>query len=96
MSIISFTKDFRVALDMRTSRGRRYKKVAADVIAEVGLLPPRWLRELVALRFILAETEADAISGDTHAREDWLKISDLVARREAQIREAVRTTAHAA
>jgi hypothetical protein len=39
-----------------------------------------------------------AISGDIHAREDWLKISDLVARREAQMRETIRTPepAHAA
>ena len=96
---IRFTKDLILSgLDMRSSRGRRYKATVAAVIAEFGLIHPRLLRELAGMRFILDEAQGAAISGDIHAREDWLKISDLVARREAQMRETIRTPepAHAA
>jgi hypothetical protein len=92
-----FSRDWRLKdVDMRSRRGRRYKATAAAVIAEHGLLHPTALRELVALKFIVDEARDQAISGDQRARQDWLKLSDLVARRESQIREAIRTPAHAA
>jgi len=75
---------------MRTPRGRRYRDIVDALIAEFGSLNPVGLRELAGLKFTLEQTQAAVVAGDGKAREDLVRLSNLVARREAVMREAAR------
>jgi hypothetical protein len=77
-------------VDMRTERGRRYRDIVDALMAEFGSANPVGLRELAGLKFTLEQTQAAAVAGDERAREDLVRISNLVARREAVMREAAR------
>jgi len=78
-------------VDMRTERGRRYRDIVDSLIAEFGKSNPVGLRELAGLKFTLEQTQAAVVAGDQgRAREDLVRISNLVARREAVMREAAR------
>jgi len=77
-------------IDMRTPRGRRYRDIVDALIAEFGSLNPVGLRELAGLKFTLEQTQAAVVAGDGKAREDLVRLSNLVARREAVMREAAR------
>jgi hypothetical protein len=77
-------------VDMRTERGRRYRDIVDALIAEFGSSNPVGLRELAGLKFTLEQTQAAVVAGDQRAREDLVRISNLVARREAVMREAGR------
>lgn len=77
-------------VDMRTERGRRYRDIVDALIAEFGTSNPVGLRELAGLKFTLEQTQAAVVAGDERAREDLVRISNLVARREAVMREAAR------
>jgi hypothetical protein len=77
-------------VDMRTERGRRYRDIVDALIAEFGSANPVGLRELAGLKFTLEQTQAAVVAGDQRAREDLVRISNLVARREAVMREAAR------
>lgn len=73
-------------VDMRTERGRRYRDIVDALIAEFGASNPVGLRELAGLKFTLEQTQASVVAGDDRAREDLVRISNLVARREAALR----------
>jgi hypothetical protein len=77
-------------VDMRTERGRRYRDIVDALIAEFGNSNPVGLRELAGLKFTLEQTQAAVIAGDERARWDLVRISNLVARREAVMRESAR------
>ena len=77
-------------VDMRSERGRRYRDIVDALIAEFGSSNPVGLRELAGLKFTLEQTQAAVVAGDERAREDLVRISNLVARREAVMREATR------
>jgi hypothetical protein len=77
-------------VDMRTERGRRYRDIVDALIAEFGSSNPVGLRELAGLKFTLEQTQAAVVAGDDRAREDLVRISNLVARRETAMREAAR------
>jgi hypothetical protein len=77
-------------VDMRTERGRRYRDIVDALIAEFGSSNPVGLRELAGLKFTLEQTQAAVVAGDERAREDLVRISNLVARREAVMREGAR------
>jgi hypothetical protein len=77
-------------VDMRTERGRRYRDIVDALIGEFGSSNPVGLRELAGLKFTLEQTQAAVVGGDERAREDLVRISNLVARREAVMREAAR------
>jgi hypothetical protein len=77
-------------VDMRSERGRRYRDIVDSLIDEFGSANPVGLRELAGLKFTLEQTQADVVRGDERAREDLVRISNLVARREAVMREAMR------
>jgi hypothetical protein len=83
-------------VDMRTERGRRYRDIVDALIAELGSSNPVGLRELAGLKFTLEQTQAAVVAGDERAREDLVRISNLVARREAVMREAARPARDAA
>jgi len=73
-------------VDMRTRRGRRYRDIVDAVIAEFGAGNPVALRELAGLRFTLEQIQARVVTGDPRACEDLVRVSNLVARREAVMR----------
>jgi hypothetical protein len=77
-------------VDMRTERGRRYRDIVDALMAEFGSSNPVGLRELAGLKFTLEQTQAAVVAGDERAREDLVRISNLVARREAVMLEAAR------
>ncbi len=73
-------------VDMRSPRGRRYRDIVDALIAEFGSANPVGLRELAGLKFTLEQTQASVVAGDERAREDLVRISNLVARREREMR----------
>ncbi len=77
-------------VDMRTASGRRYRDLVEQILADFGALTPVALRELAGLRFTLEQTQADVVLGDASARDDLVRISNLIARRERELRAANR------
>jgi hypothetical protein len=75
-------------VDMRTQRGRRYRDIVDALIAEFGAANSVGLRELAGLKFTLEQTQAAVVGGDQRAREDLVRVSNLVARREKEMRGA--------
>jgi hypothetical protein len=73
---------------MRTQRGRRYRDIVDALIAEFGAANSVGLRELAGLKFTLEQTQAAVVAGDQRAREDLVRVSNLVARREKEMRGA--------
>ena len=79
---------FLPGVDMRSTRGRRYRDIVASLIVEFGEADPEALRDLATWKVTLEDTQAAVISGDAAAREDMVRIGNLIARREASLREA--------
>jgi hypothetical protein len=75
-------------IDMRTRAGQRYRQVVEALVAEFGSANKIALRELAGLRVALEQTQAAIVAGDTKARTDLVRISNLVARRERELRES--------
>ena len=75
-------------VDMQTSGGRRYRDIVEQIAAEFGAANPLALRELAGLKYTLERTQADVVLGDARAREDLVRLSNLVTRREQALREA--------
>jgi hypothetical protein len=86
---------FKVAgLDMRSDQGRRFRDIAALVIAEHGPdLDATRVRELAGIRLAIEVATAAAIGGDAAARQDIVRLSNLAARKERELREAKRISA---
>ena len=78
-------------LDQRTQEGRRYARVITELVAEFGAVDTIRLRELAGLRLTLEQVQTEAILGSVKAREDVVRVSNLIARREVELR-----TRHAA
>jgi hypothetical protein len=76
-----------VGVDMRSLGGRRYRAIVEHLAAEFGTANAIALRELAGLRYTLEQTQAAIVSGDTRARTDLVRISNLIARRERELRE---------
>jgi hypothetical protein len=81
--------------DMRTAQGRRWRDIVDGVVAEWGpATDPNWLREMAALRMMLEQTQAQVVNGgDLRARDNLLRLSRLIERREDQMRSARATRA---
>jgi hypothetical protein len=75
-------------IDMRTSAGRRYRDIVDQLAAEFGAVDPVALRELAGLRYTLEQTQAAVVAGDASARSDLVRVSNLIARRERELRES--------
>jgi hypothetical protein len=75
-------------VDMRTSAGRRYRDIVDQLAAEFGAVNPVALRELAGLRYTLEQTQAAVVAGDARARSDLVRVSNLIARRERELRES--------
>jgi hypothetical protein len=79
-------------IDMRSSAGRRFSRIADALVTEFPGASPLLLRELAGLKFTLEETQAAVIGGDVKAREDLIRVLNAIGRRERQLRVAKLTT----
>jgi len=73
-------------VDMRSARGRRYSDIVDALEAEFGSEDNDALREIASLKLSLEDAQADAINGDVKAREDQVRLSNLLTRRETALR----------
>ncbi len=74
-------------VDMRTDRGRRFRDIVEALVVEFGPgVDNARLRELGALKFNLEQTQALALAGDPRAREDVVRIANLIRRQEKELR----------
>ncbi len=90
---ISKTHDpFKIAgVDMRSEHGRRFRDLAAKVIAEYGDIDPVKVRELAGLKLSIEITQAALIGGDRRAGNDLVRLlNHVVSRAERALREAKR------
>ena len=78
-------------VDMRSERGRRYRDIVDGLVAEFGDTDAASIRELAGLKIVCEGTQAAVVAGDASAREDLVRISNLIARRETAMRESVRS-----
>lgn len=73
-------------VNMRSAAGRRYRDIALSLIAEYGVADTVRLRELAGLKFSLEQVQALVVRGDAPARVDLVRLSNLIARRENELR----------
>jgi hypothetical protein len=73
-------------LDGRSERGRRWRDVLEALIAEYGADEPDRLRALATLRLSLEATETAVINGDVLRSEDLVRLTNLISRREKELR----------
>jgi hypothetical protein len=62
--------------------------IVGSIVAKFGGEDPEAVRELAGLRFTLEETQAAVVTGDAHAREDLIRISRQIDRKEAALRQS--------
>jgi hypothetical protein len=85
---------FKIAgVDMRSEHGRRFRDLAALVIAEHGPdFDPVKVRELAGLRLSVEIAQAALVNGDPKARNDLVRLSNLAKRAERELRASKRAT----
>ncbi len=81
-------------LDLRSQEGRRYRAIVEELVAEYGQKELTRLRELAGLRISLEIVQVEAMRGSVRAREDSVRISNIICRRETELR--ARTSAKGA
>jgi hypothetical protein len=83
-----------VGLDKRTAEGRRFKDLAAKVIAEHGPhIDPVKIRELAGLKLSIEITTAALIAGDRKARTALVRLLNHADRAQRAMAQAKRTAA---
>jgi general stress protein YciG len=82
-------------VSMRSAAGRRYRDITLSLIAEYGGSDTVRLRELAGLKYSLEQVQGRAVAGDPSAVDDLVRLSNLVARRENELRHR-KTAADAA
>lgn len=82
-----FTNDPRrlAGVDMRSPHGRRFRDIVNGLVAEFGEADVTRLRELGGLKYSLEQVQAAVVAGDSRACEDLVRLSNLIARREAEL-----------
>jgi hypothetical protein len=75
-------------IDMRTRAGQRYRQVVEALVAEFGSADKIALREPAGLRYTLEQTQAAVVAGDARERSGLVRVSNLIARRERELRES--------
>ena len=73
-------------LDLRSQEGKRYAAVIAELIGEYGDGDLTRLRDLAALRISLELCQVEAMRGSLRAREDSVRLANLLCRRENELR----------
>lgn len=89
------TNDLRAldGVDGRSVDGKRYRDLVDSLVIEFGAHDPVRLRELAGLIFSREKIQAAVINGDARAAEDLVRISNLVTRREKELRARQRRAA---
>ena len=77
-------------VDMRSHHGRRFRDIVNVLIAEFGDADVTRLRELGGLKYSLEQVQAAVVAGDSRACEDLVRLSNLITRREAELRARIR------
>lgn len=73
-------------VDGRTGAGRRFRDIVDQLIREFGDHDTVRIRELAGLKYSLEQTQGLVIAGDQRACEDLVRLSNLVARREIELK----------
>src|SRR5271166_1928259 len=73
-------------VDMRSAGGRRYRDLVDQLIFQFGDANLEAVRELAGLRFTLEQCQASVVNGDVRAREDLVRLLNLIGRREKELR----------
>ena len=71
---------------MKSAHGRRFADLMDVLSGQYSALDPVVLRELASLKLTLELTTAAVISGDRRARGDLVRISNVISRRESQLK----------
>jgi len=79
-------------VDGRSAEGKRYRDLLDSLISEFGSHDPIRLRELAGLKYTQELTQAAAIKGDERAREDLVRLANLISRRESSLRATGRSS----
>jgi hypothetical protein len=72
-------------LDMRSQEAKLFLARLKEVSAEFPDGEPSRLREIAGLRVALEQTQVEVLKGNVRAREDLVRISNLIARREGEL-----------
>ncbi len=75
-----------LGVDMRSARVRRYADIVEVLEVEFGADDPDALREIASLKLSLEDAQRDVLMGDAKAREDQVRLSNLITRRETALR----------
>lgn len=74
-------------VSMRSSHGRRFRDIVEALLVEFGPhADTARLRELASLKFTLEMTQSLVVGGDQAACDDLVRLSNLIARRESELR----------
>jgi hypothetical protein len=82
-------------LDMRSQEAKVFLARLDEVTKEFPGGEPSRLREIAGLRVALEQTQLEVLRGNARAREDLVRISNLISRREGELctRQTVRAPA---
>lgn len=82
-------------LDMRSQEAKAFMARLAEVTAEYPNGEPGRLREIAGLRLTLEQVQVEVMKGSSRARDDLVRISNLISRREGELstRQTVRAPA---
>lgn len=72
-------------VDMRSAGGRRYRDLVDQLVSRFGDANLEAVRELAGLRFSLEQCQASVVNGDARAREDLVRLLNLIGRREKEL-----------
>jgi hypothetical protein len=75
-------------VDGRSPAGRRYRDIVYAIIAKFGDGDSESIRELAMLKLTLEATQAAAVSGDSKARTDIVRLLRMIEKKEAALRLA--------
>jgi hypothetical protein len=77
-------------LNGNTERGRRWRDLLELAIGEFGEGYPDKLREIATLKFSLEAAQAEVFAGDIEQSENVVRLSNLISRREKELRAKAR------
>jgi hypothetical protein len=82
-------------LDLRSAEGKRYSIIYAEVAAEFGAEKRSIsrLREVAGLRCALEQIQTEVVRGSPKARDDMVRVSNLLMRREKELQDRIVATA---
>lgn len=72
-------------LDMRSQEAKVFLARLDEVTTEFPFGDPARLREIAGLRVALEQTQLEVLRGNARAREDLVRISNLISRREGEL-----------